>query len=458
MPSEGWIRWTTEELRVLDRCVRGIRQGRYEAVSEAARAFLQDVERLKVHGDVPAGVPTRNYLTVHGAIRRRLGSRRRGALHSRWKPDELAVLNRYVGALMEGRYATVYEAADACHAEFERLRRGRAWATTPRNLVAIRARLYARAHAAGHVRWPYRIIPTEQAVFDRYARALADRRYRDLACAAQDCLKDLGRLRRMSATGGRSPSRTLSAVRLQLSSRARKLGWSWVASRWRPEERQVLDRHVRALAGSVHPSLKQIARDCYDELEALYRRRWAKAPALRQAYRPRTYRTIHSYLLRWSREKGRTVSAEWTPQEDQVAARYARALIEAGFADAPTAAQACEQELRELRLQWRANDPARFRGTRPRSAAATYHHLCKLAHKLNQRWPKTGWTQEEMRACERWIRWYERHRGVRRLRPWDTAAEGLQEELERLNSRRSVPACRAKFCKEWRRLQEARSA
>jgi hypothetical protein len=238
-----------------------------------------------------------------------------------------------------------------------------------------------------------------------------------------------------------------------LSIRAKKLGYSWVAARWRPEEREILDRHVRVLAGREHPRLEPVARDCFSELEALYTRRRAEEPASRLAYRPRTFRTIFTYLLRWSRERGRVVMLEWTPQEDRVVGRHARALIEARYADAPTAARACQLELAKLRRQWRTDDPAKLKGTRPRSLAATYGHLCKLAHRLNQRWPKTRWTDEETKACRRWIRWYDKHRGVRRLRTWDTVAEGLQEELERMNSRRSFSACQAKFWKEWRRAR-----
>jgi hypothetical protein len=303
------------------------------------------------------------------------------------------------------------------------------------------------------VRRPYPYFPGEQAAYDRYAQALADGRYRDVTPAARDCLKDIGRLRRQGPAAERRRPCTLSSVSLQLSTRAQRLGWRWVDSRWRPEEREILDRHVRVLAGREHPRLEPVARNCFNELEALYKRRRAEEPALRLAYRPRTYRTILTYLLRWSREKGRFILAVWTPQEDQIVGRYARALIEARYVDAPTAARACRLELARLRRQWRTDDPAKLKGTRPRSQAATYGHLCKLAHRLNQRWPKTAWTNAEMKVCRQWIRWYDKHRGVRRLKTWDTVAEGMQEELERMNSRRSFSACQSKFWKEWRRVR-----
>jgi hypothetical protein len=377
-----------------------------------------------------------------------------------WLAEEDRIVDRYVEALHLHRCRTSRRAAQECEREFQRLRAGqpeRSAGAATRSLAAIEFRMYQRASAAGYVRWRYPVTSEEQAVYDRYARALARGRYRDVTPAARDCLKDLARLDRRGPAAGRRPPRTVSSVALQLSNRARKLGWSWVASRWRPEERRVLDRYVRVLAGREPPPVRRAARDCFNELEALYKRRRAEEPTSRVAYRPRTFRTILTYLLRWSREKGRAILPVWTPRENQIVGRYARALIEARYADAPTAAAACQRELARLRRQWRRDNPARFKGTRPRSMAATYGHLCILAHRLNQRWPKTAWTDEELSACRRWIRWYERHRGVRRLKTWDTVAEGLQEELERKNSRRSFAACQAKFAKlwkEWRRQRE----
>ena len=377
-----------------------------------------------------------------------------------WLAEEDRIVDRYVEALHLHRYRTSRRAAEECECELQRLHAGqpeRSAGADTRSLAAIEYRMYQRAYAAGYVRWRYPVTSEDEAVYDRYARALASGHYRDVTPAARDCLKDLARLDRRGPAAGRRPSRTVSSVALQLSNRAQKLGWSWVASRWRPEERRVLDRYVRVLAGRKHPPLEPVARDCFNELEALYRGRRVEKPELRLAYRPRTFRTIFTYLLRWSREKGRVILPVWTPQEDEVVGRHARTLIEAGYADAPTAARACRLELAILRRQWRTDNPASFKGTRPRSMAATYSHLCILAHRLKQRWPKTAWTDVDMKVCRQWIRWYDSHRGVRRLKMWDTAAQGLQEELERMNSRRSFAACQAKFArlwKEWRRQRE----
>jgi hypothetical protein len=449
--------WPEPERRIVDRYVREVIQGRFESVNAAARACLDELRRLRATGRyVLPPKALRTIAGVRGAIWRSTHAARFHGLNTRWTPPEDRVIVRYARALIRRRYGTVHEAARECAREFERLRAGRsgtAWAAVPRNLKAIESRLYRRALAAGHVRWRFHLTPVEQAVYDRYARALADGRYRDVTWAARACLKVLGRLRRQGPAAARTPSRTLSSVCLQLSARAQKLGWSWVASRWRPEERRILDRHVRALAGREHPAIHLVARDCFNELVALYKRRRAEEPALRLAFRPRTFRTILTYLLRWSREKGRTVLPAWSPQEDKIVGRFARALIEARFADAPTAARACRLELTRLRRLWRTDDPTKLKGTRPRSLAATYSHLCKLAHRLNQRWPKTAWTDAEMKVCRQWIRWYDKHRGVRRLKTWDTVAEGMQEELERMNSRRSFSACQSKFWKEWRRVR-----
>jgi len=92
-----------------------------------------------------------------------------------------------------------------------------------------------------------------------------------------------------------------------------------------------------------------------------------------------------------------------------------------------------------------------FRRTRPRTLEAAYSRVCLLAHGLEGRWPRTRWTDAEMQACRQWIRWYDRYRGVRRLSPWKTVAQGLQEEVERLGCNRTVTACWARFRKEWKR-------
>ncbi len=449
--------WPEPERKLVDRYVRGVIQGRFVSANVAAQACFDELRRLRAKGRY--ALPSKALRTiagVRGVIWRNTRAGRFHGLNTRWTPPEDRVIARYARALIRRRFLTVHEAALECSHEFERLRAGEsgpAWAAVTRNLKAIETRLYRRALAAGYVRRRFRVTPAEHAVYNRYARSLADGRYRNLAWAARDCLKALVRLRRQGSAMIHTPSRRLSAVSLQLSARAQKLGWSWVASRWRPEEREILDRHVRVLAGREHPLLEPIARDCFNELEALYRRRRAEEPASRLAYLPRTYRTILTYLLRWSREQGRTVLPEWSAQEDKIVGRFARALIEAKYADAPTAARACRVELARLRRQWRADDPARFKGTQPRSLPAVYSQLCKLAHGLNQRWPKTAWTDAEVQVCRQWIRWYERHRGARRLKTWDTVAEGMQEELERINSRRSLAACQARFSRELRRAR-----
>jgi hypothetical protein len=298
---------------------------------------------------------------------------------------------------------------------------------------------------------PY--TPAELGVFDRYARAVAGGQYRDLMPAATDCLKDLARLRDADRQAAPLP-RPFKTVRNQISLRAHKLGWSWSAKRWRPDEQRIVERHVRDLTGSGRPSISQAARDCRAELGSLHKRLGEESRSQR-SYRRRTFLTIRSYLEKWSRDKGRRTSPVWTSQEDEIAVRYARALLDGRYAEAHTATRDCWRDLARLRRRWRTDEPGRFKRTLPRTLGATYSHVCRLAHRLNERWPKTRWTDAEMKLCRQWIRWYDKHRGVRRLRPLVTVASGLQEELERLGSRRTFTACRARFWKEWKRQQGA---
>jgi hypothetical protein len=292
--------------------------------------------------------------------------------------------------------------------------------------------------------------PREERTIDRYARALADGSYRTVAVAAQGCLHDLRRHRRGKSRAALQESAHLR-IRNLLSHRAKQLGWDWFTTRWRADEREILERHVRAQTRPGHTSLCREARACWLELEQLHRRIAIGDPNWRNSFRSRTPATIRTYLGRLTLKAGRTPRGpSWYPSEIDVIRRHARILLAGKYLDAHAAAAACQGELSKLRHRLVRQDPTLAR-TAPRTHVAVYEQLRRYAHGFNRRWPKTRWTDAEMKLCRQWIRWYERYRGVRRLRPWETLASGLQEELERLNSRRTLSACRARFWKEWKR-------
>jgi hypothetical protein len=316
------------------------------------------------------------------------------------------------------------------------------WPVVPRPKSAVRERLREKAKSTGWVSLRVHWDRAETATLRRYVRALMEGHFRDTWSAARACLRALARLHRP----GPAVSRTPKAVRDRLVLLARSLGWSQSATRWLPEERRILERYVRALVSGRYVSPSLAARDCSAELDRLHRRLRRESSTC--GFFPRRVNTIANYLHRWSCDRGRPVTADWTDAEVRVIRRHAQGLASGEHADGRAAAGACLLELQALRRRrWRL-----FRHIRPRAKTSVSQQLREFAHETGEHWPKSGWTAEELRACQRWVRWYERHRRVRRFRPWAVAAEGLQQELEQMHSRRSVEACAARLWKERRRL------
>ena len=370
---------------------------------------------------------------------------RRRQRFQRWTVPESKIIERYVAALVAGRYRRLQDAVDACTQEVDRQRERRpdaGWPAVPRQKSAVRYRLREEAKSAGWVSLRVHWDRAETATLRRYVRALMEGHFRDTWSAARACLRDLASLHRP----GPAVSRTPKAVRDRLVLLARSLGWSQSATRWLPEERRILERYVQALVDGRYVSPSLAARDCSAELDRLHQR--LRRESSTRGFFPRRVGTIANYLHRWSRGRGRPVVADWTDAEVRVIRRHAQGLASGEHKDGRAAASACFLELQALRRrQWRL-----FRRIRPRAKTSVSRQLRLFAHETGERWPKSGWTAEELRVLRRWVRWYERHRGVRRLRPWATAAEGLQEELELMHSRRSVEACAARLWKERRRL------
>lgn len=360
--------------------------------------------------------------------------------YQRWTAPESKIFERYMAALVAGRYRRLQDAVDAYMQEVERQRARRpdaGWPAVPRRESAVRWRLREEAKSAGWVSLRVHWDRAETATLKRYVRALIEGRFRDTWSATRACLRALARLRRP----GPAASRTPKAVRDRLVLLARRLGWSRSATRWLPQEKWILERYVRALVKGRYASPSLAARDCAAELDRLHERLRRESGA--RGIFPRKVSTIANYLHRWSRERGRPVTTAWTDGEIRVMRRHAQKLTSGEHGDGRVAASACLLELQALRRrQWR-----QFRHIRPRAKTSVSQQLRAFAHETGERWPKSGWTAEELRACQRWVRWYERHRRVRRLRPWTVAAEGLQQELEQMHSRRSVAACAARLWK-----------
>jgi hypothetical protein len=377
----------------------------------------------------------------------------RGQFGASWTPAETRIFNRYMAALARGRFRRLDDATQACHKELIRQRRLRPdwdWPSAPRRLSAIRSRLREKAPAAGwrslRVHWR----PAEKAVLERYVRFLLAGRFHDTWSAARACARELaGRAYPHRQRPGMV--RTPYAVRTRLITLARRSGWSRTGTRWLPEEWAIIERFARAMAAPGGPTPRRAARGCFTALTRLHDRLRITDPRRFRRVVTHTMVTVEGRLTHRATELGRLVRAGWSRDEDRVLLRHARALVAGRHKDGPSAARACQRELIERR---RGTVPASPRKVRPKSYSfySVYGRLCRLAHGLNAPWPHTGWTAKEQRACLQWVHWYDRHRGVRQLRPLSVAAEGLQEELAQMNSHRTLSACRLRLKNERRRI------
>jgi hypothetical protein len=415
------------------------------------KVCLSEFARLRATPGKDDALPQRTYGTLYTYIWRETRSSRRGTEGSFWSADEQEVVDRFVRALVNGRYPRGQDAADACHREFARLRRLHplVWrANTPRTPQGIYMRVVEGARAAGRDSQRTRWTQPELVILDRHARALGGGRFRDARAAAASCHAEISRL------VPRPPTRVRTGVFAKLVLRARALGWCMDNTRWLPQERRLLEMYSRRAALDKTITVKAAARACHASIARLYDRFRAKHPSGSDGYVQRAYSTIHSYVERRAEEMGRRVDAGWSPDEDAVVNRHARALLDGQYRDGPAAVRACRRELARLRRTWRKSDLRRFNRTRPRSRAAVHSRIVELAHTYKRRWPKTEWTDEEVSLLRRWFPWYTRNRRRRDFSALDTASEGIQEELERLGSRRSVAACLGKFQKEWSRQED----
>jgi hypothetical protein len=444
MPRPDRRPLSPDELRVIGRFVQAVADGRYDAIAKAARACLQELERIR-----PGSAPARSYLTVYSHLFSGARSARRGSLNSFWTPAEQAVVDRSVKALVLGRFRTAQEAADACHGEFTRRwqRRPATSPVVPRTRQAIFMRILKGAQAAGYTSIRERWTPAEVRVLNRHVEALVRGRFSGAGAAAASCHAEMNRLL------PRPPARTRLAVRDRLERRARRLGWKWNTTRWQPQVRRLLETYARKTAQDRNTSLKAMVRACHKRISCVYDSFRAGHPSARDGYVRPTFSAVKSFLERRAGELGRHFSENWRPDEEAVVDRYARALLDGEYENGDVAALACRMELADIRRRWRKADPRRYNRTRERSYLAVHERICELAHAHKRRWPKTAWTAEETRVLRRWFPWYRKHRRARDFPAMKTAAEGIQEELERLGSRRSVPACFGRFAKEWLRRQ-----
>jgi len=210
-------------------------------VATAAKACLSELARLRVISSKDGASPRRTCATLYTYIRREIRSSRRGAQGTFWSADEQVVVDRFVRALVSGRYRRAQDAAEACRREFARLRQLHplVWrARAPRTVGGVFMRVVEGARAAGRDSQRVRWTGPELAVLNRHARALARGRFRDARAAAASCHAEINHLL------PRPPRRVLTGVLAHLELRARALGWFMNDTRWLPGEKELLERYA----------------------------------------------------------------------------------------------------------------------------------------------------------------------------------------------------------------------
>ncbi|MFO7649875.1 MAG: hypothetical protein R6X13_00840 [bacterium] len=159
------------------------------------------------------------------------------------------------------------------------------------------------------------------------------------------------------------------------------------------EEKRLVELHARRLVGERRISGLNVARDCYAEILRLHARRPGHRPS------PLTFSSVYTYIKRTATRLGSApVGMDWSPAEDRIVERFARAFVEGrtdGMADAQ---QACAAALRQ-----HASRPGR-KTLQARSSNAVRGRIQKYVSAFGL--PAVGrlYTAAESRIAERYVR------------------------------------------------------
>jgi hypothetical protein len=193
----GWsrVQWTVEEDRIIKRYSRAlVRSARPKsmAATRACRLELFQAYRRKAPGvrESSTRSDVRSLLRLYHRVRYWALKSGQSLRRDPWNRRELAVLNRHVQALFDGKYRYMRDATDGCWRELQRLRLSR----RPRTLSAVREHLVPFVTRRRLPRFRALWTQAEDAVIERYARAVESGRYRSWSRAAFASVDGLNRL------------------------------------------------------------------------------------------------------------------------------------------------------------------------------------------------------------------------------------------------------------------------
>jgi hypothetical protein len=429
--------WLPAEDRIIDRHLRLLAQGRYPDVSAASRACARDIGTLYaaiLRTDPHDFVASRE--RPFGSLLRRMSARLKALglprTNAHLTPAEERVVGRCVRGLNQGRYRDPTEAAEACAEELARVSivAGR---SHPLPFVTVRDRIYRRARRAGHCWIRTRWSAEDAVIVKRYARAVVMGEYENGPLAAEACAKEMARAHRRGMG-----SRPLQSVLGRIWVLTREMG-SLKYPRWQEAEERVCRRYIRLLFEGRYRCATDAAVACTAALVRL--------PGTRKA---RSYEAVFSRVSRGvsklglPRYKGKSTAGELRLYD-----KYARKVAAGDYETAFIAARACRLEMGRIYARGIGQHNLGRTRLALRPVHGVYMGILNATTRLGLQFPKRLWMPAEERIFKSWLRWYCRHRPVRRLQPLAQAAAGLNEDLAKAGFRRSVRSCR-------KRLVEAR--
>jgi hypothetical protein len=234
-------------------------------------------------------------------------------------------------------------------------------------------------------------------LFDRYARAIRQGRYRSVRAAARDCAQEIELRRRRgpryAKTYQRRPAR---AIYDAIKPRARSVGYLQ-ARPWDKSEDRLIDRYARKLIRGEFRSLLQAAAALVKERARLRReypaRSWLRIPRSRLSL----YHRIRSRAMEIGRPRQRF---PWGPAEVVILERGAQRLIRDRSLSFDSAARECLSQVNDLHHRFPTAAWARV----PRSLRQVRDRIRDQAHAVGRPRNCTGWTPAESLVFERHAR------------------------------------------------------
>lgn len=432
-----------ESRATIDRYTNALAQGDYADAVTAAAACRKELARQH-RGRTVAALGT---LAAH--IRREARRKQLSYAKARWSREDEQVLRRYAQSFVAGRYPSARQAATLCQREIEQRdaanqRRG----VLRRTYYGYYAKLLEFARSMGLPYLQRAWEPAERRVLERYVRRLLAGKYkytRDIAAACTRELAEIDACATKGATGSRQrPARSEEAVYNELTRIVASAKLPRYKAPWTRPELDVLERYARATAKGRYQRWTDAAAAAMKELRSLYKGKGSEVRPAHLAGHRTSDAEQRIRILARRLNLGGPHMQYWTSPEERIFSKWVK-LYHKGHH------QRREGPLSEFAEGLRRELRGAGFNRRPSACMARLVEGHREIYGASGPTPRR-WTAEEDRIVDSWARWYDRHRRTHRLEPYKTATEGLQEDLAKLRSERSICACRLRLLKRHRHL------